>query len=229
MSQLYKPDPSRWFPMVHRTWPIAATRKAIMAVSVFELFKIGIGPSSSHTVGPMRAARRFAEGLAETGDLDQVADVKVELYGSLAATGRGHGTDKAVMLGLEGDDPETVDVDTVEPRVATIQASGALKLAGTHPVGFHNRRQLIMNKRGSLPAHPNGMIFTAYDKSGHTLAERTFFSVGGGFVVEPDAQGNTRIVEDTTEQAYPFSSGQQLLAHCEQNHLRISDIMLANE
>src|SRR5699024_8604537 len=111
-----------------------------MAISLFELFKIGIGPSSSHTVGPMRAARLFAEALAADGRLTQVADVRVELYGSLAATGRGHGTDKAVMLGLEGDDPETVDVDTVEPRVEAIKANGKLKLAGTHPVGFHNRR-----------------------------------------------------------------------------------------
>src|SRR5699024_7550450 len=122
-----------------------------------------------------------------------------------------------------------VDVDTVERRVAAIKANGKLKLAGTHPVGFHNRRQLIMNKRGSLPAHPNGMIFTAYDISGDTIAERTFFSVGGGFVVEPDEHGQTRIVEDTTEQAYPFVTGEQLLTHCRQNNLSISDVMLANE
>src|SRR5699024_10849627 len=140
-----------------------------MAVSVFELFKIGIGPSSSHTVGPMRAARLFAEGLAENGQLDHVADVKVELYGALAATGRGHGTDKAVMLGLEGDDPETVVTETVDERVEAIKESGQLALAGRHKVGFHNRRELIMNKRKSLPEHPNGMIFAAYDSNGETL------------------------------------------------------------
>ncbi|AWN15124.1 L-serine ammonia-lyase [Salinisphaera sp. LB1] len=201
-----------------------------MAVSIFELFKIGIGPSSSHTVGPMRAARLFAEGLAESNTLDQVADVRVELYGSLAATGRGHGTDKAVMLGLEGEEPETVDVETIESRVAAIKDSGRLALAGRHTVGFHNRRELIMNKRKSLPAHPNGMHFIAYSRAGDTLSERTFFSVGGGFVVEPDDHsGEARIVEDTTPQHYPFSTADELLAYCQRDDIAISDVMFANE
>lgn len=200
-----------------------------MAVSIFELFKIGIGPSSSHTVGPMRAARRFAQGLADNDQLQQVADVRVELYGSLAATGRGHGTDKAVMLGLEGDEPETVDVESIESRVSAIKDNGRLALAGRHSVGFHNRRELIMNKRKSLPAHPNGMCFIAYAENGETLAERIFFSVGGGFVVEPDASGEARIVEDSTPQRYPFQTGDELLAYCRDNELSISDVMLANE
>ncbi|HLQ84935.1 MAG TPA: L-serine ammonia-lyase [Salinisphaeraceae bacterium] len=200
-----------------------------MAVSVFELFKIGIGPSSSHTVGPMRAARLFAEGLAADGMLEQVADVRVELYGSLAATGRGHGSDKAVMLGLEGDDPETVDVESVEARVKVIQKNEQLALAGKHLVGFHKRRELIMNKRQSLPEHPNGMRFLAFDGAGNELVVRTFFSVGGGFVVEPDAEGVARIVEDATQQRYPFNTGAELLEHCQREGISISDVMLANE
>src|SRR5699024_4368911 len=200
-----------------------------MAVSVFELFKIGIGPSSSHTVGPMRAARLFAEGLAAGGMLEQVDEVRVELYGSLAATGRGHGSDKAVMLGLEGDDPETVDVESVEARVKVIQKNEQLALAGKHLVGFHKRRELIMNKRQSLPEHPNGMRFLAFDGAGNELVVRTFFSVGGGFVVEPDADGVARIVEDATQQRYPFNTGAELLEHCQREGISISDVMLANE
>ena len=200
-----------------------------MAVSAFELFKVGIGPSSSHTVGPMRAAKQFATGLAEDGLLEQVADVRVELYGSLAATGRGHGSDKAVMLGLEGDDPETVDVESVEARTQAIQESGRLRLAGRHPVGFHKRRQLIMNKRKSLPEHPNGMRFFAFDANSAALVERTFYSVGGGFVAVPDADGRVRLADDTTTQRYPFSSAAALLEHCEREQLAISDIMWANE
>lgn len=200
-----------------------------MAVSLFELFKVGIGPSSSHTVGPMRAARLFAEGLSQDGLLVQVTEARVELYGSLAATGRGHGTDKAVMLGLEGDDPETVDVESIESRIATIKGSGQLALAGRQTVGFHNRRELVMNKRKSLPAHPNGMRFIAYASDGAILAERTFFSVGGGFVVEPDESGNARIVEDETVQHSPFHTAEELIGHCLHEGINISDVMLANE
>jgi L-serine dehydratase len=200
-----------------------------MAVSLFELFKIGIGPSSSHTVGPMRAASQFASALAEDGVLEHVADVRVELYGSLAATGRGHGSDKAVMLGLEGDDPETVDVESVETRVEAIRDSGQLNLAGRKTVGFHNRRELVMNKRKRLPAHPNGMRFLAYDANSDVLVERTFYSVGGGFVVEPDDSGAARIVADTTPQRYHFATAEELLAHCRRVGIAISDIMLANE
>ncbi|GAB3684644.1 L-serine ammonia-lyase [Salinisphaera aquimarina] len=200
-----------------------------MAVSLFELFKVGIGPSSSHTVGPMRAARRFAMGLADDGLLPRVADVRVELYGSLAATGRGHGSDKAVMLGLEGEDPETVDVESLDARAEAIRESRQLRLAGRQPVGFQNRRQLIMNKRHSLPAHPNGMCFIALDRAGEVMAERIFYSVGGGFVIEPDAEGRARIVEDTTPQKYPFESAVELLGHCDQQDIAISDVMRANE
>src|SRR5699024_2678010 len=125
--------------------------------------------------------------------------------------------------------PETVNTETVDTRVEAIRTSGRLQLAGRHPVGFHNRRELIMNKRKSLPEHPNGMIFAAYDADGEALAERTFFSVGGGFVVEPDENGAARIVADTTAQQYPFTTGAGLLGHCQRENLRISDVMLANE
>lgn len=200
-----------------------------MAVSVFELFKIGIGPSSSHTVGPMRAARQFSEGLVTHALIAQVDHIKVELYGSLAATGRGHGTDKAVMLGLEGSDPESVDVDSVDSRIAAIREAGQLLLAGDKPITFRDRHELIMNKRKSLPIHPNGMRFAAYNAADELLSGRTFYSVGGGFVVEPDELGNARLVEDSTPQPYSFHTSVELLKHCKDNGLSISDVMLANE
>ena len=200
-----------------------------MAVSVFELFKVGIGPSSSHTVGPMRAARRFAMSLADSGAFERVSEVRAELYGSLAATGRGHGSDTAVMLGLEGEDPVSVDPEGVEARVEAIRAKGRMYLAGRKPVAFHHRRQLVMNKRKSLPAHPNGMRFTAADAEGNELASRTYYSVGGGFVVEPDARGNAQLVEDTTVQRYPFHRASELLDHCDANAIAVSDVMFANE
>ncbi|NNC23396.1 L-serine ammonia-lyase [Salinisphaera sp. USBA-960] len=200
-----------------------------MAISIFELFKIGIGPSSSHTVGPMRAARYFAEGLVTAGVVAETASVHVELYGSLAATGRGHGTDRAVMLGLEGGDPETIDVESIDERISSITEHATLQLAGQHAVSFQHRRQLIMNKEQSLPAHPNGMTFTAYTVDGSELASRTFFSVGGGFVATPDANGDITITEDESALAYPFTTAAELLGHCRDQGLRISDIVRANE
>ena len=154
-----------------------------MAISVFDMFKIGIGPSSSHTVGPMRAARAFARGLADDGLLPGVARVRVELFGSLGATGRGHGSDRAVILGLEGEDPETVEVAAVEARVAAVRASGRIRLLGEHEAEL-NEGDLILHRRQSLPFHPNGMRFHAYDEDGRPLRSRTSYSVGGGFVVD---------------------------------------------
>src|SRR5689334_15402116 len=148
-----------------------------MAISVFDLFKIGIGPSSSHTVGPMRAARLFAAGLAEAGLLGEVASVRAELFGSLGATGRGHGSDKAVLLGLAGDEPETVDTDSADERAALMGAQGSVALLGGTPVAV----EVVLHRRRTLPLHPNGMLFTALDATGATLRERTYYSVGGGF------------------------------------------------
>jgi L-serine dehydratase len=201
-----------------------------MAVSVFDLFKIGIGPSSSHTVGPMRAAARFGEHwLEEKGVLDRVARVRAELYGSLAMTGRGHGTDKAVLLGLEGHYPDAVDADQIPDILARIRSSGRLALLGKHEIAFDEKGDLIFNKRQKLPFHTNGMRFTAYDAQGNELATRDYYSVGGGFVVNQDEAAEDRIVADTTEQPYPFSTGEQLLHLCQQHGLTIAQLMLANE
>ena len=201
-----------------------------MAVSVFDIFKIGIGPSSSHTVGPMRAAARFGERwLEEKGVLDRVARVRAELYGSLAMTGRGHGTDKAVLLGFEGHHPDTIDADLIPDILARIRASGGLRVLGKHAIAFDEKADLVFNKRQKLPFHTNGMRFTAYDAAGNELATRDYYSVGGGFVVNQDEAAEDRIVADTTVQPYPFSSGDELLAACERHGLTIAQLMMANE
>ena len=199
-----------------------------MALSVFDLFKIGIGPSSSHTVGPMRAAARFVEGLQRDELLQQTACVKVELYGSLGATGKGHGSDKAVLLGLEGEHPDTVNTDTVDERLATIRHSGHLNLLGCHSIEFNEKLHLAMIRK-PLPYHPNGMIFRALDAAGIQVRSREYYSVGGGFVVDEGAAGADRIVEDSTELTYPFKTAKDLLRHCVTHNLSISQVMLANE
>jgi len=201
-----------------------------MAVSVFDLFKIGIGPSSSHTVGPMRAAARFCERwLEEKGVLDRVVRVRAELFGSLAMTGRGHGTDKAVLLGLEGAHPDTIDPDTIPDTLARIRKQHRIHLLGRHEIAFDEKADLVFNKRQKLPFHTNGMRFSAYDAEGNELATRDYYSVGGGFVVNHDEAAEDRIVADTTEQPYPFTSGDELLKLCEQHGMSIAQLMLANE
>ena len=156
-----------------------------MALSVFDLFTIGIGPSSSHTVGPMRAARRFAKALEREvdGKLEATRTVRVDLYGSLGATGKGHGSDKAVLLGLEGEEPETVDPDGVASRIERIRAQLQVVLLGKHAVAFHPAEDIVFHRLHSLPKHPNGMRFTALGEGGAEIAQRTYYSVGGGFVV----------------------------------------------
>ena len=200
-----------------------------MALSAFDLYSVGIGPSSSHTVGPMRAAKRFADGLVESGRVDAVRRVRAELFGSLGATGHGHGSPKAVVLGLEGEDPATVDTDGAESRLDEIRGSGSLLLAGTHKVPFDVDEDLIMHRRRSLPAHPNGMTFAAYDESGAELSLRTYYSVGGGFVVDEEATGADRVVLDQTPVRFPFSTGAELLEICRREDISVSDVMLANE
>ena len=200
-----------------------------MALSALDMFSVGIGPSSSHTVGPMRAAVLFVEGLAADGLLPEVRRVQAELFGSLGATGHGHGSDKAVILGLEGSRPETIDTETADERVATATDSGRLVLAGGHVVAFSRADDVIMHRRRSLPAHPNGMVFRVFAADGTVLRERTYYSVGGGFVVDEHAVGVDRIVEDATPVRYPFRSGAELLEICRREQLRISDVMLANE
>jgi len=199
-----------------------------MSLSVFDLFKIGIGPSSSHTVGPMRAAARFAEGLRRDGLLASTVSVKAELYGSLGATGKGHGSDKAVLLGLEGEHPDTVDTESIPARLQAIRSSGQLHLLGEHQIAFVEKQHLAMIRK-PLAYHPNGMIFRAFDAAGLQIRSREYYSVGGGFVVDQDAAGQDRIVEDSTVLTYPFTTAKALLGHCTAQHLSVSQVMLANE
>jgi len=200
-----------------------------MAISVFELFKIGIGPSSSHTVGPMRAALLFVSGLKESGGLAQTATIKSELYGSLGATGKGHGSDTAIILGLQGEAPDLVNTDTVAEKLRQVRTSCRINLLGEKEIPFIESEHLLLYKRQSLPYHPNGMRFTAFDASGAEIANKVYYSIGGGFVVNEAAAGSDRIVPDTTELAYPFKSAEQLLSLCRQNGLSISQLMLENE
>jgi L-serine dehydratase len=204
-----------------------------VAVSVFDLFKIGIGPSSSHTVGPMRAARLFALRLPHDGLLPRVARVRCELYGSLGATGKGHGSDKAVLLGLAGHEPDTVDVDAIPALLKAVRDSGRLKLAGAHAVDFAEKRDLHFNRRESLPLHANGMRFTAFDAGGAELASRVYYSVGGGFVISDEvaADGSRRaaIAPDATVLPLPFRSGDELLAVTQREGLSIAGVMRVNE
>jgi L-serine dehydratase len=201
-----------------------------MAVSLFDLFKIGIGPSSSHTVGPMRAAARFASRwLEEPGDLARTARVRAEVFGSLALTGRGHGTDKAVLMGLEGHLPNKIDPDLIPPALARIRGEKVLNLLGKHPIRFDEKQDMVMNKRQKLPFHTNGMRFTAFDAAGEQIATRDYYSVGGGFVVNEDEAAEDRIVADTTALAYPFHSGDELLKRCAESGMGFAGVMLANE
>ncbi|GAB2670925.1 L-serine ammonia-lyase [Arenimonas aestuarii] len=201
-----------------------------MAVSVFDLFKIGIGPSSSHTVGPMRAAARFtSHWLDDKGVLERTARVRAEVFGSLALTGRGHGTDKAVLMGLEGHWPNQIDPDVIPAALERIRKQKKINLLGKHEIRFDEKQDLVLNKRQKLPFHTNGMRFTAYDADGAELATRDYYSVGGGFVVNPEEAAEDRIVADTTELPYPFHSGDELLRRCEESGLGIAALMLANE
>ena len=201
-----------------------------MSVSIFDLFKIGIGPSSSHTVGPMRAAARFtSHWLDEQGLLKQVSRIRCELYGSLALTGRGHGTDKAVLLGLEGHWPDKIDPDDIPAILERIRGQGHINLLGKHEIDFNEKQDLVFNKRQKLPFHPNGMRYVAFDAEGNELASREYYSVGGGFVVNHDEAAEDRIVADTTPQPYGFSSGDQLLERCEEHGITIAQLMLENE
>ena len=203
-----------------------------MAVSVFDLFKIGIGPSSSHTVGPMRAARLFALRLRHDGHLANTTRVMSQLYGSLGATGKGHGSDKAVLLGLAGHEPDTVDVEQV-PALLDVIRTGELKLLGEHAIAFNEAKDLVFFRRQSLPFHANGMRFSAFDAAGELLVEKTYYSVGGGFVVSDEvaADGSKQkvIAPDTTVLPYPFHSGDDLLVITKAHGISIAEVMRRNE
>ncbi len=204
-----------------------------MAVSAFDLFKVGIGPSSSHTVGPMRAARLFALGLQHSGLLAQTTRVHSALYGSLGATGRGHGSDKAVILGLCGHEPDTVDIDAIGPLLAQIRQQRQLTVMGERVLDWNEAQDLVLHRRETLPLHANGMRFRALDAAGQVLAERTFYSVGGGFVVSEEvlADGSRQktIAPDTDQLPVPFHSGAELLAQCQARGWSIAQVMHANE
>ena len=173
-----------------------------MAISTFDLFTVGIGPSSSHTVGPMRAALQFVEGLADSGRMAEVIRVQAEMYGSLGATGKGHGTAKAVLLGLEGDQPESVDVPSIAERIAAIREGGSITLLGNRPdghrIGFNDQTDVLLHRKKTLSFHSNGMIFTAFNSGGEVVSSKTYFSVGGGFVVDESAAEQDYLVEDTS-------------------------------
>jgi L-serine dehydratase len=202
-----------------------------MSISVFDLFKIGIGPSSSHTVGPMRAAADFSRRLSSNGFIPAVARIQVELFGSLGATGIGHASDTAVILGLEGLQPETAQPELMQQRLQHIRAQAAIQLSDGHCIPFDETEDLKLI-RDPLPQHPNGMRFSAKDAAGITLFNREYFSVGGGFIYDEtqlSVINSDSVIPADTQTPFPFDSMEQLLAHCQREGLCISDIMLANE
>ncbi len=198
-----------------------------MALSVFDMFSIGIGPSSSHTVGPMKAALQFAEKLQTQSQ--KTAKIKCELFGSLGQTGKGHGADKAIILGIEGEHPDSTDPDEVPEKLSRIAKTRRIRLMGDIEIPFSINDDLIWHRRKSLPKHPNGMLFSAYDQDQNLLLSRTYYSVGGGFVVNDNQQEDEPIIADQTQIPFPFSTGEELLDLCGKQQMKISDIMLANE
>ncbi len=204
-----------------------------MAVSVFDLFKIGIGPSSSHTVGPMRAARVFAAKLVQAQLLGATTRVVAQLYGSLGATGKGHGSDKAVLLGLLGHEPDTVDIEQVPALLEAASTHKRIKLMGQQDIAFDPAQDIEFKRRESLPFHANGMRFTAFDAAGMALAQNIYYSVGGGFIVSDtlasDGSKQKVIAPDTTVLAYPFKSAADLLVFTQRDHCSIAQVMRRNE
>jgi L-serine dehydratase len=200
-----------------------------VSISAFDLFKIGIGPSSSHTVGPMRAAGMFVRGLADEGLAERVARVRVELFGSLGATGHGHGSVKAVVLGLAGEEPETVDPVAAQGLADRVRETCRLRLPEGREIEFDCDQDIVLHRRKRLEFHPNGMRFAAFGGDGEEILARTYYSVGGGFVLREDETGAQRIVPDDTPVPYPFHTAGDLLAHTRATGLPVSGIMLANE
>jgi len=200
-----------------------------MAISLFDLFKVGIGPSSSHTVGPMVAANQFSHQLKEHGLLGRVAHLKVDLYGSLGATGKGHGTGVAVLMGLEGELPESIDPSSVSARVAQIESASMVRILREHSVALNVSQDLTYHRIDRLEFHANGMVLEAFDENGENLHRATFYSVGGGFIVEEGEQGKVSLVEDTTELPHVFHDAETLVALCRETGKSIADIMLENE
>jgi L-serine dehydratase len=199
-----------------------------MSLSVFDIFKVGIGPSSSHTMGPMRAAREFAVGLKRDGLLQSTSQIAVRLYGSLALTGVGHGTDRAVLAGLEGAVPETVDPDAIEPTLRRIRADGRIKLLGEHEIAFDEPMQLLFMRHERLPRHSNGMRFTALASDLRVLREEDYYSIGGGFILRGDETEASEVSSHAVP-PHPFASAADLLTQCRENGLELYELVLANE
>lgn len=214
-----------------------------MSISAFELFKIGIGPSSSHTVGPMKAANAFLSLLKKKNLLNpqKISTIKSELFGSLALTGKGHGTDKAVLIGLEGDSPDKVNISSIFPRFRDIVANGSLKLNGDFDVKFNLKRDLLFHKRKILPFHTNGMKFTALGEQGEVLESKNYYSVGGGFFLSEDDVVRERkksenlkngVVEEGVKEIVPeleFSTGKEMILQCEKHNISLKELMMINE
>ncbi len=203
-----------------------------MYISVFDIFKIGIGPSSSHTMGPMRAAVRFCEALEAAGKLQKTCQVTAELFGSLALTGAGHCTDRAILLGLEGERPDRVNPDTVDEKLARIRNHGRLRLLGRHEIVFDEPMNLLFHHEQVLPGHSNGMRFRALDAAGKVLLQEEYFSIGGGFVMdsaELQEAGAGTAGEDVVDVPLPFATGAELLAQCDRHDLSIAELMHRNE
>lgn len=195
-------------------------------ISIFDIFKIGLGPSSSHTVGPMKAACQFVQSLCDGQQLTQTERVVVEVYGSLALTGDGHGTFDALLLGLEGDMPDSIDLDSIPERIRNINHNGTLLLGGKKKIDFEVARDLTILYSQSLPKHPNGLYFVAYNAEGERLAEEIYYSIGGGFIVK-DSQ--FALVQEKKHVPHPFDSGQSLLALCAQHNKSMAQLVLENE
>jgi L-serine dehydratase len=199
-----------------------------MTVSIFDLFSIGIGPSSSHTVGPMKAARKFVTGLSAEDQLFQVSRLRIELFGSLAFTGKGHGSDFAILLGMEGNAPDVIDPDIIKPRAQEIIQQRTLYLNNEHNIPFDYDNDFIFNFKDSLPLHTNAMRFTVYNKEKEEMLARIYYSIGGGFIIDEYQSSRTKLAPDHA-MPFPFKTSKELLEHCEKNKCAIKDIVLANE
>ncbi len=202
-----------------------------MTISTFDLFKVGIGPSSSHTVGPMVAAKCFVEELFKQGKLQQVARLSAEMFGSLGLTGNGHGTPKAVMLGLMGEIPSSVDVDAVPALMDGVRENKKISLLNNQEftIPFLVEKDIVLHRRKTLPFHANGMQFTAYDSEGNVVDKRAYYSVGGGFILDEAEAEHGVIMEDDRKEPYPFDSGAELLALCKKHNFTIAELMMENE
>lgn len=200
-----------------------------MKVSVFDLFKIGIGPSSSHTVGPMIAAKYFLDSLMNLGLLGDINTISISLYGSLGATGKGHGSGKAVILGLSGEAPDKVDVNQIPKIISSVIDTKKINLFGNHQISFDYHEDIIFHRKKSLPYHSNGMKFSSYDSKNKKILERIYYSVGGGFVLNDEEMIIPSILKDTEKSPFEFKNGEELLSLCKKNNLSISEIMMLNE